>query len=111
MYPYVFIYVLIYVFICMYIYIYLYMNMYISKSDTYFQIRHRMCVSKYGIKIKSHNDLRECFPMVWSESQRLHHYHMGTPPHSLHRLDLPVLLLSTNVCVSYGIYMYMHTFA
>ena len=98
---------------CIYICIYIYM--YISKSDTCLLQRHRMCVSKDGINIKSHNhlrqhnDLRECFPMVWSESQRLHHYHMCTPPHTLHRLDLPVLLLSANVCVYHKAYICTRT--
>jgi len=55
----------IYVNICMdiyiYIYIYIYVYIYISKSDAHLQIRHRMCVSKDGTKIKSHHHLRECF--------------------------------------------------
>ena len=114
-YIYIYIYMYIYICICMCIYICIYIYMYISKSDTCLLQRHRMCVSKDGINIKSHNhlrqhnDLRECFPMVWSESQRLHHYHMCTPPHTLHRLDLPVLLLSANVCVYHKAYICTRT--
>jgi hypothetical protein len=105
MYMYVYVYMYIYVYVCINICIcirmriYMYTHVYISKLVTYFQIGYGMCVSWYGIKIKSHNYLRECFPMVCLESSRLHHYHMCTPPHTLHRLYLPVLLLSANVYV------------
>jgi hypothetical protein len=97
-----------YVYVCAYIYVWIYICVYAS-WETYLLQRHRMCVSKDGINITSHNHLRECFPMVWSESQRLHHYHMCTPPHTLHRLDLPVLLLSANVCVYHKAYICTRT--
>jgi hypothetical protein len=97
-----------YVYVCAYIYVWIYICVYASWA-TYLLQRHRMCVSKDGINITSHNHLRECLPMVWSDSQRLHHYHMCTPPHTLHRLDLPVLLLSANVCVYHKAYICTRT--
>jgi len=68
-----------------------------------------MDVYKYGIKIKSHHHLRECFCMVCSESQRLHHYIKCTPPHTLHRLYLPVLLLFDHLCLCHIAYIYTRT--
>jgi len=62
------IYIFIYIYMCIYMYIYIYIN--------------QMCVSRYGIKIKSHHHLREFFAMVCSESQRLHHCHMCVMTHS-----------------------------
>ena len=61
-----------YMYIYTYVYIYVYIYIYINQ----------MCVSKYGIKIKSHHHLRECFAIVCSESQRLHHCHMCAMTHS-----------------------------
>ena len=61
-----------YIYIYTYVYIYVYIYIYINQ----------MCVSRYGIKIKSHHHLRECFAMVCSESQRLHHCHMCAMTHS-----------------------------
>ena len=71
---------------CIYTYIYVYIHSI------------RMCVSKYNNTIKSHHHVRECFRIVCLESQRLHHRHTCAPPHSLHRLYLPVLPLTANVC-------------
>ena len=70
----------------------------------------QMRVSKYNIKIKLHHHVREYFPMVCSESQRLHHHrHTCAPPHSLHRLYLLVLLMPANVCACKITYMHART--
>ena len=68
-----------------------------------------MCVSRYKIKIKPHHHVHECFPMVRSESQKLLHRHMCALPPSLHRLYLPVRLLSANVYVCEITYMHTRT--
>jgi len=65
--------------------------------------------AKYGIKIKSHHHLCECFLMVCSESQRMHHVLMCTPPHSLHQLYLPFLLLPAKICGHNIVCMYTRT--
>jgi len=96
---YVYIYTYIYVYICVYIYMHIDTNMCITigcrSPNTAFRSNHTtICVN--------------ASPMVCSKSQRLHHLHMFTPPHSLHRLYLPVLLLSTNVCVYHIVYLYTH---
>jgi len=65
--------------------------------------------SKYSIKIKSHHHVRKYFPMVYLERQRMHHHYMCAPPHSLHRLYRPVLLLSADLCMYHIAYAYSRT--
>ena len=65
--------------------------------------------SKYSIKIISHHHVHKYFRMVCLERQRMLHHCMCAPPHSLHRLHLPILLLSANVCVYHIAYVYTHT--
>ena len=64
---------------------------------------------KYSIKIKLHHHVCKYFLMVCLESQRMHHQCMCAPLHSLHRLYLPVLLLSANLCVYHIAYVYTCT--
>ena len=66
-------------------------------------------MSKYVIKIKPHHHVHECFPLACSESQRLYHCHMCTPP----SLFVPALSARFSpvrqfVCVSYCVYTYIH---
>ena len=65
--------------------------------------------SKYSTKIKPHHHVRTYFPMVCLESQRMHHCHMCSPLHSLHRLYRPHLLLSANLCVHHIAYVCSRT--
>ena len=65
--------------------------------------------SKYSIKIKAHHHVRKHFPMVCLEGQRMHHHCMCASPHSLHRLYLPVLVLSANLCACHIAYVYSRT--
>jgi len=72
--------------------VHMYMHTYIYMYNI------RMCVSKNNNKIKPLHYVRKCFHMVCLESQRLYHRHTCAPPHSLHRLYLPILLPPSNVC-------------
>jgi len=68
--------------------------------------------SKYSIKNKSHHHVRKYFPILCLENRRMHHHCMRAPPHSLHWLYLPVLLLlllSANLCVYHIAYAHTRT--
>jgi len=70
----------------------------LQHAATHYSTLHTWDIQSVSIKIEPHRFVRECFRMVCSKSQRLHHHHTCAPPHSLHQLYLPVLLLPTNVC-------------
>jgi len=102
-------YTCIYIYMYMYTYIYIYMYINIHIYIYMYMYNIRMCVSKYGINIRPHHHVRECFHMVCSESQRQHHRHTCAPQHSFHRLYFPVFLLPANVCVCEIICMHTRT--
>jgi len=73
----------------------------------YLQIRHRMRVSKYGIKMKSHHHLRECLPMMYSESQRLH-ITICAPPLTLYAGSICPFFSCPPICVCIILHLYTH---
>jgi len=126
-----------YKYICIYTCVYIFIYIYIYKSDVCLQIQHQDQITpssawmlRYSVLRKSKttslphvcHDSFICVPWLihmramthsyvhhdsfWS--QRLHHCHTCTPPHSLHRLYLRNLLLSANLSVHPILYIYIH---
>jgi len=62
-----------------------------------------------SIEVKWCHHQCECFSIVCSKSQRMYHPHVS-PLHSLHRLYIPVFLLSANLNGCHIAYIFIYTY-